>query len=370
MKHGTENKLKFKELKRALRLPLWQVKGLLQSVWDFTADNAMHGDIGRFTDAQIALGIEYDGDAVRLISSLVDAGWLERSRAHRLIVHDWPDHCEEWVKKRVKRSGIPFVESDSKRRTTAKNETIELDLFAADDGGRRRTVADGGGLPNPKPDPKPENSPPPPNGGRTEEEPRKAEEPKEPEIPERIRTYRFGVAWGDWREHLKQKRRPLTAMTAAAQLAGLAEMGEERAIAAIRNSIFHGYTGLVEKGGGLQIADCRLQIGQNTEVKEAVKRDGKGGARAAMPAGAREGAVAWPKVLARLERMIDDESFETWIRPLVCEGLTASGVWLAAESDFYRDWVLSSFEEKIAEAVAAVHGSDGAEVQVRVGAAA
>lgn len=154
VKHGTENKLKFRVFKKLMRMPLWQVKGVLQSIWDFTAENAMDGAIGRFTDAQIALGIEYDGDADKLIKALVESGWLDRSRSHRLVIHDWSDHCEDWVRKRLKRSGAEFARGDAPRKSQSIDNN-QFELFTADNGGRRRTTADNGGLPNPNPDPGP-----------------------------------------------------------------------------------------------------------------------------------------------------------------------------------------------------------------------
>ena len=70
MKRGTDRIVKFKRLKVALRLGDWEIKGLLQSIWDFAAENALGGDIGRYSDEDIALGIDYSGDATALMNTL------------------------------------------------------------------------------------------------------------------------------------------------------------------------------------------------------------------------------------------------------------------------------------------------------------
>lgn len=103
MKRGTEHLLKFKKLKQRLGLSTWETKGLLQSIWDLATENAILGDVGRWSDEDIAFGIEYGGDARSLIAALVDCGWLDAHPTHRLVIHDWLEHCEDWVKKRIMR---------------------------------------------------------------------------------------------------------------------------------------------------------------------------------------------------------------------------------------------------------------------------
>lgn len=56
----------------------------------------------------------------------------------------------------------------------------------------------------------------------------------------------FAHFWESWTLHRKEIKKPLTERTAKMQLENLKEMGEARAIAAIRNSIGRGYTGLFE----------------------------------------------------------------------------------------------------------------------------
>lgn len=103
LKTGTESKLKFKQLQRKLDLPLWQARGLLDTLWTFVRDNCPAGDIGRFTDDEIAIGLDWRGCAASLIAILVETRWLDLSPVARLVVHDWREHCEDSVHKSLAR---------------------------------------------------------------------------------------------------------------------------------------------------------------------------------------------------------------------------------------------------------------------------
>lgn len=151
MKRGTDLKLKFKLLQNKLELRMYVVKGLLQAIWDFTTENAPLGDIGRFSDDEIAIGIDWPAErAAELIEALVSAHWLDRSKEHRLIVHDWHEHVEEWLRKRIIRSGKRFASEDGGQRQPM-----------ADNGSQWQTTADNGSLPEPGPVPVPDPSFPP-----------------------------------------------------------------------------------------------------------------------------------------------------------------------------------------------------------------
>lgn len=105
MKSGVIGSLKFKRLKRLLQLPDYAVCGVLESIWGLAVDQAKMGDIGRFSDDEIAAGIEWEGDATKLISALVDSRWLDRSPFEnvRLAIHDWPDHAPQFVTRWIAR---------------------------------------------------------------------------------------------------------------------------------------------------------------------------------------------------------------------------------------------------------------------------
>lgn len=56
----------------------------------------------------------------------------------------------------------------------------------------------------------------------------------------------FSEAWQDWQTHRKQKKKPITPLSAEMQLKEIKTWGEERSIAAIIHSISKGWTGIFE----------------------------------------------------------------------------------------------------------------------------
>ncbi len=72
----------------------------------------------------------------------------------------------------------------------------------------------------------------------------KAQEPIP--IPAELDTSEFQQAWSEWKEHLRQKRKPMKPLQEAKQLSTWAANGVERTIAAINHSIANGWQGLFE----------------------------------------------------------------------------------------------------------------------------
>lgn len=121
---------KLKRLCRILGCPSYVAVGILESLWHMTAKEAIRGDIGRFSDSDIALGIDYDGDAAALVSALTDGRFLDRSQKHRLIVHDWPDHCEDAVHMALAREVELFADGSIPRLTKFREAERERILEA------------------------------------------------------------------------------------------------------------------------------------------------------------------------------------------------------------------------------------------------
>ncbi len=96
MKKNTPNHPKVRRLGRRIGGQVIAI-GVLEALWHFVAQFAPTGDVGRYQDEDIADGVFWDDDPTRLIDALVNSGWLERNETHRLIVHDWPEHCEDAV---------------------------------------------------------------------------------------------------------------------------------------------------------------------------------------------------------------------------------------------------------------------------------
>lgn len=81
-------------------------------LWHFTGESAPAGDIGAFTDKEIADAVGWKGRPPKLIDALCapDSRWLDRNEAHRLIVHDWPTHAEYEVCRTLDRNKKDFLD--------------------------------------------------------------------------------------------------------------------------------------------------------------------------------------------------------------------------------------------------------------------
>ena len=110
MKLNTINHPKVLRLRRRLTLPAWGAVGLLESLWHLTAQHAKDGALGKtFTNEDIANAIGWEGDPDQLIDALVSSGWLDVCEVNRLVVHDWHDHCPEFVKGNIRRMKKEFA---------------------------------------------------------------------------------------------------------------------------------------------------------------------------------------------------------------------------------------------------------------------
>lgn len=115
MKRGTPDHPKTLALMEALACPRPMAVGVLELLWHFTARYAPQGDIGRWSDANIAAGVCWPGDPAALVLALVRAGWLDESPKHRLVVHDWHDHADDAAKKHIQRNNLQFATCPKRR---------------------------------------------------------------------------------------------------------------------------------------------------------------------------------------------------------------------------------------------------------------
>jgi hypothetical protein len=149
MKRDAPNNSKMKRLCRLLDIPIYQAAGILELTWHLTAREARRGDLGKLDNETIALAIDYRGDENKLIDALVRTGWLDESADYRLVVHDWHEHADEAVKKRLTRSGQTFV---SARRVRTKQPNVETKP-------QNGNLPRAGAGPVPEPEPHPQSEP-------------------------------------------------------------------------------------------------------------------------------------------------------------------------------------------------------------------
>lgn len=120
MKMGCKDSPKYARLKRRLGVPACTVTGVLEELWHFASRNAPAGDVGKWSNEDIAVALDWPGDPDELVRNLTESEWIEFHPEHRLIIHDWPDHCDEWVKKRLERMGVThFADGTPVRRETS-----------------------------------------------------------------------------------------------------------------------------------------------------------------------------------------------------------------------------------------------------------
>ena len=146
---------KMRKLCRRLDVPEYVGVGILESLWHLTAREAPLGDIGKLTDQEIALAIDYRLDAGELVEALVDARWLDRSPAFRLVIHDWHDHADDTIRRYVSRKGLTFA------------SLANLVATCPDKSGQIPTRPDKSRLPVPVPVPEPVPEPAPPRVARS-----------------------------------------------------------------------------------------------------------------------------------------------------------------------------------------------------------
>lgn len=144
MKRGTTQIVKFKKLCKSLGLPPYAVVGVLESLWHMTARETPRGDIGKLTNEEIAIGIDWDGDPDALVDALIENKWVDVSDRYRLVVHDWHIHADDTTKKAIERSGETFC---------------ALVEDCPDISRQNPTTDDKKRLPEPKPKPKPKPKP-------------------------------------------------------------------------------------------------------------------------------------------------------------------------------------------------------------------
>jgi hypothetical protein len=169
VKRGTTEHPKFRRLCRRLGLRQFEAAGILEMLWHFAAKVARSGNIGRWTDEDIAEAIGWESrPASDLVHALVEEGWLDAHSEHRLLVHDWSEHADDAVHLALARAGEFFADGTKpKTSRLAREERERVEEMYQAYGRRRRahnkrTASARRGVSLPEPSP----SPPEPEEGR------------------------------------------------------------------------------------------------------------------------------------------------------------------------------------------------------------
>lgn len=100
-------------LKSMLKCTQPTVIGHLELFWRFTAQHAPRGNVGKWPDAAIAQACGWDGDASVFVLALQNSGFVDSHDEFRLVVHDWPEHCPQWVRAQIAKTKLNFCSKDA-----------------------------------------------------------------------------------------------------------------------------------------------------------------------------------------------------------------------------------------------------------------
>lgn len=130
MKRGTPDHPKMLELAAKLDVERYAVVGIMELLWHFAGRYAPRGDIGRFSDRAIAEAVGWRKDPKILVRALAGTGWLDETAECRLVVHDWPEHADDYVHAVVARRREWFAGGIKPRlRGVSSGERQQLEAF-------------------------------------------------------------------------------------------------------------------------------------------------------------------------------------------------------------------------------------------------
>jgi hypothetical protein len=149
MKRGTHQHPKMEDLAARLDRELPLAVGILNILWDFAATFTPRGDIGKYSDEILSRKLDWRGDPGKLIEALIASGWLDRDERHRLLIHDWPTHCEDSVHAKLARERLYFANGQTPRfpKLDAKEKKAATAFYAAASGSQRQPESAVGSLP-------------------------------------------------------------------------------------------------------------------------------------------------------------------------------------------------------------------------------
>lgn len=107
MKRNTPGLAKTYELADRLKIPRYGAVGILEMLWHHAGQFTPRGDLGSLPDSAIAGAVSWpEKRAKALIDALVESRWLDRCAEHRFHLHDWPEHCEYEIFRKVGPTGF------------------------------------------------------------------------------------------------------------------------------------------------------------------------------------------------------------------------------------------------------------------------
>lgn len=129
MKREGYTHVKFKQAARDLGIPLCYLHGIIGDIWMETTLHFPAGDIGRYSNEQIAIAIDYPDDPDVLINTLIKHKLLDAipEEKGRLYIHDWHEHCDDAVHMGLARK-VAFFANGAVPKLNRLNQKTQDDL--------------------------------------------------------------------------------------------------------------------------------------------------------------------------------------------------------------------------------------------------
>lgn len=106
--------------------------GALDLLWAWAAKYAQAGDVGRWREDEIAAAADADDVPEAFVAAMVECGLMDRSDVHGLVIHDWPDHCEDAVHTALARARKLFADGSPPKTTKlGREERPEIEAWVA-----------------------------------------------------------------------------------------------------------------------------------------------------------------------------------------------------------------------------------------------
>lgn len=125
MKREAYRHPKMMEFAALLGIPRPHAVGLIALLLDWCADVAPQGNIGKWSDATIAMACDWQGDPRTFIDALVESGWVDRCGKHRLVVHDLADHAEQWWRRKLEKLKLDFLAAEPAAEGSVTNSAAQ-----------------------------------------------------------------------------------------------------------------------------------------------------------------------------------------------------------------------------------------------------
>jgi hypothetical protein len=135
MKAKAPQHSKMGDMARILKIHRVMAVGLMERMWHWAADEIPNGGIGKYEDATIAAQCwwPWPKRANEFIEAMQTVGFLDQIPTCRLYIHDWDQHCDDYVHMQLARRGERFANGIMPKLSRLSNDEKQraLSVFRA-----------------------------------------------------------------------------------------------------------------------------------------------------------------------------------------------------------------------------------------------